>query len=87
MNKIFAILGGIGAGAALMFLLDPDRGRRRRALIRDKAVGLSNDLRKTMDKKSADLKNRAEGLVHETKSLISGAKSEQETYATGQESH
>jgi hypothetical protein len=30
-------------GAAIMYYLDPDTGRRRRALVRDRAVGLSHD--------------------------------------------
>ncbi|HKX83070.1 MAG TPA: hypothetical protein VJL58_02525 [Pyrinomonadaceae bacterium] len=75
MGKVLAILGGIGAGAALMYLLDPDRGGRRRALARDKAIGLSNDLRRAIDKKSTDLSNRAQGVIHEAKSLI-GVKQE-----------
>ncbi|HEU4524769.1 MAG TPA: SRPBCC family protein [Gemmatimonadales bacterium] len=38
-NKGQAIAGLVG-GAALMFLLDPDRGARRRALLRDRAVSV-----------------------------------------------
>src|SRR5207247_7885451 len=30
--------GAFGLGAGLMFLLDPDRGRKRRARLRDQAV-------------------------------------------------
>lgn len=48
-----------------MYLLDPDRGRRRRALLRDKAKGLSNDALKAASRKSHDLRNRAQGLLHE----------------------
>ena len=72
MKNVLAILGGIGAGAALMYLLDPDRGSRRRALARDKAIGLSNDFRRAIDKKSTDLSNRAQGIIHEAKALVGG---------------
>lgn len=33
------ILGGIGAGAALIYLFDPEHGRRRRAGLRDTISG------------------------------------------------
>lgn len=35
-NHTAALLGGVGVGAALMYLLDPNRGALRRALMRDK---------------------------------------------------
>ena len=35
-TSVFALLGAMGLGAALMYFLDPDSGRRRRALARDK---------------------------------------------------
>lgn len=66
-----AVLGGIGAGAAMMYLLDPDRGARRRSLIRDKAVGTTNDMKRAVVKKSKHFRNRAQGLLHEAGSLIS----------------
>lgn len=34
-TSILAILGAVGVGAALMYFLDPDSGRRRRALVKD----------------------------------------------------
>ena len=34
-TSFFALLGAMGLGAALMYFLDPDNGRRRRALVRD----------------------------------------------------
>src|SRR5205085_3784974 len=65
-----ALLSGIGVGAALMYILDPDRGGRRRALIRDKVVRASNATQCYVGKMSRDLSNRAQGLVAETKNLF-----------------
>lgn len=70
MNKKAALVGGLGLGAALMYLFDPDRGRRRRALIRDKAEGAANKAGDYAGKMSRDLRNRAYGLVAETKSMF-----------------
>ncbi|NLX08207.1 MAG: BON domain-containing protein [Chloroflexi bacterium] len=59
------------AGAGAMFLLDPRAGRRRRALIRDKAVRYQNEAAGVMDdlsNRTEDLKNRTGGMVAETKS-------------------
>lgn len=72
MKNIWTVLGAIGIGAFLMYLFDPRSGNRRRALIRDKAVGISNDIQETLDKRSRDLSNRAKGLMHEAKSAIAG---------------
>ncbi|HEV8593713.1 MAG TPA: hypothetical protein VGQ55_16530 [Pyrinomonadaceae bacterium] len=70
MKSILTILGGIGIGAAIMYLLDPDRGNRRRALLRDKAVSLNTTAQKAIAGKVEDVGNRATGLLHETKSAL-----------------
>ena len=72
MNTTLAILGGLGAGAAAMYFLDPERGNRRRALVRDKAAGLTHDAKKAIAGRAQDLKNRAAGIAHEAKGLIAG---------------
>lgn len=64
------LLYGIGIGAALMYIFDPDKGGRRRALIRDKVVRASNATTCYVGKMSRDLGNRAQGLVAETKNLF-----------------
>lgn len=78
MKGIIGFLGGIGAGAALMYLLDPDRGNRRRALIRDKAVSVNRRARKAIAGKVEDLGNRAKGLMHETQNAFSRVASERQ---------
>ena len=70
MIKIIAILGAAAAGAAAMYIFDPEEGARRRALMKDKAVGLSNDAKQALGAKSRDLRNRAQGLLHEAKSAL-----------------
>jgi len=70
VNATLAVLGGLGAGAAAMYFLDPDRGTTRRSLVRDKVVGLSNDARKAIEGRAKDLRNRASGLAHEAKGLL-----------------
>lgn len=65
MNKRLALITGVGLGAGVMFLLDPDRGKRRRALLRDKAIRASRVGSCTVGKISRDLRNRAVGVASE----------------------
>lgn len=57
------LIGGLAAGAAAVYLLDPARGRRRRALIRDKAVKIEHKLVDKGAGKAKDLANRGKGVV------------------------
>ena len=65
-------LGAAGVGAALMFFLDPDRGNRRRALLRDKALRLAKNSGASFRKATRDLGNRATGILAETRSRVIG---------------
>jgi osmotically-inducible protein OsmY len=51
----FTVICAAGVGAALMFLFDPDNGRRRRALLRDKSTSYTRRAQQT-----------EEALVHKT---------------------
>jgi hypothetical protein len=66
MNKGVAC----GLGAALMYIFDPDRGKRRRPLIRDKVEAAGNKLSDTADKMQRDLRKRDYGVVAEAKSIF-----------------
>jgi len=68
--RLLTFLKGVGLGAGLMYFFDPDRGNRRRALVRDKAIHTTNQLGKTIDSASRDLTNRAAGLVAEIQSIF-----------------
>jgi len=61
-----AVLGGIA-----MYILDPDRGRRRRALIGDKAYGIVSDTRQALGAASRDAAHRIEGLRARARRLVS----------------
>jgi osmotically-inducible protein OsmY len=69
MNKKAALVG-VGVGAALMYFLDPDRGKRRRALVRDKVESAGNKASNYAEKMGRDIRNRAYGMVAETKALF-----------------
>jgi hypothetical protein len=53
-----------------MFLLDPDRGRRRRALVRDKGVRWSRKTREFAGSTQRDFQNRARGMGATLKSWV-----------------
>jgi len=74
MNTVVALVSGIALGAALMYYLDPDRGRRRRALVRDQAVHLQHEAEDAASGKAQDLSNHARGVVAETKGAVAEAK-------------
>lgn len=66
----WTLAGGLGLGAGLMYLLDPQRGGRRRALLRDKAVHATKVGRDGLGKTSRDLAHRSKGLLAETRSTL-----------------
>jgi osmotically-inducible protein OsmY len=65
MNKFTLLLGALG-GAGLMYFLDPQVGRRRRALLRDQMTKLENTTSARMDVLAATVADRARGAVAET---------------------
>ena len=65
------LLLGAGLGAAAMFLLDPARGRRRRALVRDKLALMTRKTGDCIEVTTRDVTNRTRGLISELKSRLS----------------
>ena len=63
MRNDVALLTGVAIGAGTMFLLDPDRGARRRALITDKAARTANKMSDGLDALSRDVANRTRGAA------------------------
>lgn len=64
MNRTqWTLVSGAGVGAGLMYLLDPQGGGRRRALMRDKATHALNKSGDALRKTSRDLGNRSRGLA------------------------
>ena len=58
-----AALTGLGLGVGLMYLLDPERGRRRRALVRDKLAHTVNVTADAAGATGRDLAHRAAGTA------------------------
>jgi BON domain len=65
MNQAIVTLATAGAAAAASYFLDPQLGRRRRALVRDQLVHLARVGQETVDITSRDVRNRAQGLTAE----------------------
>jgi uncharacterized membrane protein len=63
MKRAVASLGAVGFGAAIMYWLDPQNGRRRRAEVRNQAIHWIHLLDNAADVVSCDAANRVRGLV------------------------
>ena len=74
MDRTIALLAGAGVGAGLMYLLDPDVGRRRRARARDKAVSLANQAYDAARVVAKDASNKAQGVASGDFSTLVGGK-------------
>ena len=61
---------GAALGGAAMYFFDPDRGRRRRALVRDKTVSATHCAKDFVDAGTRDLKNRGSALTGRVKSAL-----------------
>jgi hypothetical protein len=69
MTALGAGLAGL-AGAGLMFLLDPTMGKRRRALVTDKAAHYTRVAGRGLDITAKDMTHRIQGLVARSKRLF-----------------
>lgn len=56
------VLGGVAIGAAAMYVLDPDKGKRRRAIVRDRTHAVVADTRQALGAAARDASHRIEGL-------------------------
>ncbi len=61
-NRWSGIIGSIALGAVAMYAFDPDKGRRRRAVARDKAYALMLDTRHVAGATTRDVAHRLDGL-------------------------
>jgi BON domain len=70
MNPLIAMLTGAGFGAGVMYILDPDLGARRRALVKDQFASLPNTFQQAAAVTARDLKNRTVGFVSEARAQL-----------------
>jgi uncharacterized membrane protein len=71
VNKGLGWIGALGLGALVMYIFDPQAGRRRRAVARDKMIRFGHKTFDAIDTTARDLKNRTVGLAAEARGLIS----------------
>lgn len=74
MGLGFGWLGGVAVGAGAMYLLDPDQGRRRRALLRDQTLRRVHEVREFGRKAAVDLEHRVDGIVAQARSRMSDSR-------------
>lgn len=70
MNRTVGLISAAGIGAGFMYLFDPDRGKRRRAEIRNKARHINRVAIDAVGKTQRDLRNHLVGVVSEMNSRV-----------------
>src|SRR5579859_7190057 len=71
MSTFTKTMGAATVGGLLAYFLDPDTGKRRRALMKDRSVSFVKDADRAIGKASRDLSNRARGAVADARSRLS----------------
>src|SRR5687768_1398713 len=69
-RKSLVVIGAACIGAGIMYVADPKMGKRRLSLVRDQWVSANSKLRRTVNGRTQDLKNRLYGVYCETKSFF-----------------
>ncbi len=70
MSNNGKFIGGLLVGLGLAYVLDPERGASRRALVRDKATRVGNKLSEGVDEVARELRSRASGAAAELRSRM-----------------
>ena len=71
MGTLFRIAAAFAAGAAAMYYLDPETGRRRRALVRDRGIAARHDLEDYASAASRRASDTLQGTAARTRSRVS----------------
>jgi hypothetical protein len=82
-----SLITGAALGVCAMYVLDPDGGRRRRALARDKIIRLRTKTRRTAAVTARDVKNRAVGIAAEARGFIFGQETDDRSLEERVRSH
>jgi hypothetical protein len=69
-SQLTRFVGGAALGAAAMYMLDPDKGRRRRAIVGDKVASVGLDARRTLRAAGRDAAHRLTGLGARARHLL-----------------
>ena len=64
------LLGALGIGAAAMYFFDPQQGRQRRALARDRFMHYRREAMEYAEGTAQDLRNRAQGMAAEARGMV-----------------
>lgn len=76
MNRALAIIGGIGAGVAAAYFLDPKKGAERRSMIKEKLNTLKDDASRTLSDATETLRDKAGDFTGQSRGMLAGAGSQ-----------
>jgi len=71
MNRVMRLATAFAAGAAVMYYLDPQAGRRRRALVRDKSAAVGHDVKEAARSRTRRAVNHVRGAAARTRAQLS----------------
>jgi len=72
-HELARVAGAALLGVVAMYMLDPDKGKRRRALVGDKAYSVLSDTRQALRAATRDAAHRLEGIRARARRLVSDA--------------
>jgi gas vesicle protein len=73
MKKVLGTVGAVALGAAVMYVLDPKSGKRRRAMIKDKAVSIAHKESEMVARTAREFRDRVKGASHKVSEAIGQA--------------
>jgi len=71
-SSLAGTLKGFGLGLGTMYLLDPQQGRRRRAVARDSIIRMFHDLSDEVERGIRDAGHRLSGMAAEARAMLGG---------------
>ena len=73
MKTLARLAAAFAAGAAVMYYLDPQGGRRRRALVRDRGLAVGHQAQRTVRNKALNAADRTRGALARARAAFSDA--------------